>query len=55
MTYNGIFSDDFLVTGLQLSLGLINLLRSFNDAVYPFLEYRFVFPQEIADTHFLIK
>jgi hypothetical protein len=54
MTYRSILSDSS-ITGLELSLGLVNLLRSFNDNIYPFLEYRFVFPQEIADTQYIIK
>jgi hypothetical protein len=41
-------------TELELSFGLVGLLRSFQWAIYPYLEYRLEFPQAIADRFYTI-
>lgn len=41
-------------TDLQISLGLIALLRSFWWLVYPYLEYRFDFAQAVSDRFYTI-
>jgi len=42
-------------TWLRLSFGATNLFRSFTGAIYPYLEYQFTFPQEIADRFYTIQ
>ena len=42
------------ISHLQLSLGLVTLLRSIQWSVYPYLEYRLSFPEAIADRFFTI-
>ncbi len=39
----------WLYHDLQLAFDLVSLLRSTQWAIYPYLEYRFEFPQEISD------
>lgn len=41
-------------TELELSFGLVGLLRSFQWSIYPYLEYRLEFPQAIADRFYTI-
>lgn len=42
-------------SGLRLSFGAANLFRTFTGAIYPYLEYQFTFPQEIADRFYTIQ
>lgn len=42
-------------TGLRLSFGATNFFRSITGAIYPYLEYQFTFPQEIADRFYTIQ
>jgi len=46
-------SNDF--SGLRLSFGAANLFRTFTGAIYPYLEYQFTFPQQIADRFYTIE
>lgn len=43
------------VSWLKLWLGIVNLLRTQDDEIYPFLEYQFTFPQAVADSFFTIQ
>lgn len=43
------------ITWIQLWLGIINLLRTEDDDIYPFLEYQFSFPQPVADSFFTLQ
>ncbi|HCY21504.1 TPA: hypothetical protein DIC40_06750 [Patescibacteria group bacterium] len=36
-------------------MGIVNLLRTQNDDIYPFLEYQFSFPRPVADSFFTIQ
>lgn len=52
------FSDIFTLpnfSGLRLSFGATNLFRTFTNALYPYVEYQFSFPQEIADRFYMIE
>ena len=40
---------------LRISFGAANLFRTFTGAIYPYLEYQFHFPQEIADRFYTIQ
>jgi len=42
-------------SGLRLSFGAANLFRTFSNAIYPYLEYQFTFPQAIADRFYTIQ
>ncbi len=42
-------------TWLRLTLGVPNLLRSFNENIYPYLEYQFSFPQSVADRFYSLQ
>ena len=42
-------------SGLRISFGAANLFRTFTGAIYPYLEYQFHFPQEIADRFYTIQ
>jgi hypothetical protein len=46
-------SSDY--SGLRLSFWATNLFRSFAGAVYPYFEYQFTFPQDIADRFYTIE
>lgn len=48
-----ITSNNF--SGLRLSFGAANLFRTFSNAIYPYLEYQFTFPQAIADRFYTIQ
>jgi hypothetical protein len=49
-----IFSSNTF-SGLRLSFGAANLFRTFTGAIYPYLEYQFTFPQQIADRFYTIE
>ncbi len=53
--FQDILGDASKYTDIEMSLGLVGLLRSFQWAVYPYLEYRFEFPAPIADRFFTIE
>jgi hypothetical protein len=40
---------------LRLSFAAANLFRTFTGAIYPYLEYKFTFPQAIADRFYTIQ
>lgn len=42
-------------SGLRLSFGATNLFRTMTGAIYPYLEYQFSFPQEVADRFYTIQ
>jgi len=42
-------------SGLRISFGAATLFRTFAGAIYPYLEYQFYFPQEIADRFYTIQ
>jgi len=46
-------SSDY--TWLLLSFGAVSLFRSLGWAIYPYIEYQFTFPQEIADRFYTIS
>lgn len=46
-------SNEF--TWLRLSFWAVNLFRTAKDAIYPYLEYQFTFPQPIADRYYMIQ
>ena len=47
--------NDTQVTWLQLTFGLVNLLRAQNGSLYPFLEYMFMFPEAVADRFYNVQ
>ncbi len=53
-TFENILSDNNY-TWLQLKFVLVNFLRSFNDNIYPFLEYFLEFDSPIADRFYTIQ
>ena len=54
--FQQIFTDpDSHFSGLRLSFGAVNLFRSFTGAIYPYLEYQFIFPQPVADRFYTIQ
>jgi hypothetical protein len=48
------FIADGDIDDLQLQFWLVNLLRAQNGRIYPFLEYKFEFWEEIADRFYHI-
>lgn len=54
-TFAQILSDNTNFSGLRISFGATNLFRTLTGAVYPYLEYQFHFPQEIADRFYTIQ
>ncbi len=42
-------------SGLKLGIGIVNLLRTQQEKIYPFLEYQFSFPQPVADPFFTLQ
>ena len=46
-------SNDF--SELRLTFGATNLFRTFTGAIYPYLEYQFTFPQQVADRFYTIE
>lgn len=52
--FSNIFTDTTHFSDLFLSFGAANFFRTFTDALYPYLEYRLSFPQEIADRDYSI-
>lgn len=42
-------------TGLRLSFGAVNFFRTYTGAIYPYLEYQFTFPHDIADRFYTIQ
>ncbi len=42
-------------TWISLEFGIVNMLRTQDDKIYPFLEYQFKFPEEIADNFYNIQ
>ncbi len=53
--FQTIFNDTINFSGLRLSFGATNLFRTYTDAIYPYLEYQFTFPQPIADRFYTIQ
>ncbi len=54
----GIWFDSLLTSNtswLKLWLSLVNLVHTQNENIYPFLEYKFWFPQPVADKFFTIQ
>lgn len=49
-----IFGDPHF-SDLRLSFGAANLFRTFLGTIYPYLEYKFIFPQAIADRFYTIQ
>lgn len=43
------------ITWIKLWLGIVNILRTEDDDIYPFLEYQFSFPQPVADSFFTLE
>lgn len=43
------------VSWLKLGLWIVNLLRTVNNDIYPFLEYQFSFPRPVADSFFTLQ
>lgn len=54
-SFSYILSTPSLYTWLRLSFGATNLFRTMTGAIYPYLEYQFHFPQEIADRFYTIQ
>lgn len=53
--FNEILDGSSSITWLKLWMGIVNLLRTQNDDIYPFLEYQFSFPRPVADSFFTIQ
>lgn len=53
-TFNQILSSPS-ITGIKLWLGIVNMLRTDDNDIYPFLEYQFSFPQPVADSFFTLQ
>lgn len=47
--------QDTNTTGLQFSFGLVDLLRSTNGNIYPFLEYQLNFPSAVANRFYTVQ
>ncbi len=43
------------ITGLKLWIGIVDILRTENNNIYPFLEYQFSFPQKVADSFYTLQ
>ena len=54
MPYNALLQDA-RTTWLQFSFGLVDLLRSTNGNIYPFLEYQLNFPIAVANRFYTVQ
>lgn len=54
-TFKQIFNNSTDFSSLRLSFGAANLFRTFTGTIYPYLEYQFTFPQQIADRFYTIQ
>lgn len=55
LTYNNILNNTSSITWLQFSINIVDLLRTKNNNIYPFLEYQLSFPQAVADRFYTIQ
>ncbi|MEI7919339.1 MAG: hypothetical protein WCH65_03940 [bacterium] len=55
LSFSDILSNINNFSGLRLSFGAANLFRTFSNAIYPYLEYQFTFPQAVADRFYTIE
>jgi len=52
--FENIFKSPY-ISWLELNFSLVSLLQTLNWNIYPFLEYRFWFPQMVSDKFFYIR
>lgn len=53
--FSQIFQSPTFFSWLRLLFGAANLFRTFTGAIYPYLEYQFTFPQEVADRFYTVE
>jgi hypothetical protein len=55
ISFNDLLDWSSPATDLKLWLWIINLLRTEDDDIYPFLEYKFSFPRPVSDSFFTLQ
>jgi len=55
LSFNSILDWSNSITWMKLWFWIINLLRTEDNEIYPFLEYQFSFPRQVSDSFFTLQ